>query len=119
MRNTIKTITIDGVTKSIAEWAKTSGISPATIHVRLARGWDPQDAVTVEPKLQPDVTKDNAERLLNEMEVDQLPFTLRVLLPSPYRGNQPGAYIRRHHRIKFDHWFDTVYSPNHQKKHAA
>lgn len=45
-------ITAAGVTRSIAEWARVSGISADTIHSRLRYGWEPHEAVTepVNPK---------------------------------------------------------------------
>lgn len=38
-------VTIDGVTKCVAEWAEESSISGATIRSRLYRGWSSKDAV--------------------------------------------------------------------------
>lgn len=38
-------ITIDGVTKCIAEWARIVGINSSVISRRLKRGWNPIDAV--------------------------------------------------------------------------
>jgi hypothetical protein len=40
-----RTITIDGVTKCIAEWAEESPVSECAVRTRLHRGWEPRDAV--------------------------------------------------------------------------
>lgn len=37
--------TIDGVTHTVAEWSRISGISQSTIGDRLRKGWKPKDAV--------------------------------------------------------------------------
>jgi hypothetical protein len=47
-RNTI--ITVDGVSRCIAEWAEASGISSAVICARRKRGWS--DALAVTARLQ-------------------------------------------------------------------
>jgi len=42
-----KLITIEGITKSIQEWADTPGVTVTynTIRYRLEKGWTPKDAV--------------------------------------------------------------------------
>ena len=49
-------ITLDGVTRCVAEWAEVRGISTATIHARLARGWDERRAVMT-PRLRKPTTR--------------------------------------------------------------
>jgi hypothetical protein len=46
-RNTRKNtfVTIDGVTKTVPEWAEESGLATHVIHGRLVRGDDPKEAV--------------------------------------------------------------------------
>ena len=44
-RDNVK-ITIDGVTKTAAEWQRETGIRSSTIRRRIALGWTPQEAVT-------------------------------------------------------------------------
>jgi hypothetical protein len=39
------TLTIDGVTKCIAEWAEESPVSDPTIRDRVRKGWSPREAV--------------------------------------------------------------------------
>ena len=39
-------LTVDGVTKTVLEWAEEIGITPKTLHRRLAIGWDSKRAVT-------------------------------------------------------------------------
>lgn len=53
-RNTRRNIfiTIDGVTKCVAEWARAHGIDPKAARCRLRRGWLPIRAVT-EPLIVP------------------------------------------------------------------
>jgi hypothetical protein len=44
-RKGVRTITVDGVTDTIAGWARRSGITVGTIHTRLHNGWSKADAV--------------------------------------------------------------------------
>jgi len=39
-------ITINGERHTIAEWERIKGFKPDTIHVRIRRGWKPEEAVT-------------------------------------------------------------------------
>lgn len=43
-----RVITVDGVSMSLAEWSRKSGISQSTIRSRLKSGWSPERAVTEE-----------------------------------------------------------------------
>ena len=43
-RRSNRKLTYDGVTKNMGEWAKDMGVSPATIHKRLGRGWSVEKA---------------------------------------------------------------------------
>lgn len=45
-RSTNRRITLDGVTRTVAEWARHSGIPSSTILERLRRGWEEGDAIT-------------------------------------------------------------------------
>lgn len=42
---TSRHITIDGVTKTLAEWAESSAAGYKVIHRRIKRGWSPRDAI--------------------------------------------------------------------------
>lgn len=42
-------LTVDGETKTIAEWATLTGIGHSTIKERIKRGWSHKDAVSVKP----------------------------------------------------------------------
>lgn len=44
-RNNVQ-ITINGVTKTLTQWARLNGISPKSVGSRLQRGWDKVEAVT-------------------------------------------------------------------------
>lgn len=44
-RRNSKIITIDGVSKTVFEWASEVGVSPNSIYLRLKRGWDEKTAV--------------------------------------------------------------------------
>lgn len=44
-RRSNRFVTVDGVTHTIAEWSRISGIKQATIQFRLCSGWDAKDAV--------------------------------------------------------------------------
>jgi hypothetical protein len=39
-------LTIDGVSQTVAQWARQAGFSEFAIHKRLKRGWSPKDAVS-------------------------------------------------------------------------
>jgi hypothetical protein len=49
-RNNV-TIEIDGVKKTLPEWARHFGINKETAYSRLKRGWNPKDALTKEAKV--------------------------------------------------------------------
>lgn len=115
MSTTIKTLTVDGVTKRISEWASDCGISATALHGRLERGWDVADAVSL-PADRFVVSKSEAELALNEMNREELPKQLLKVLPEDYRGYKCGEYLRNNFRRQWDHWFLTVYVPNHSKK---
>lgn len=38
-------VTVDGVSHTIAEWARISGIKQGTIQYRISRGWNAKDAI--------------------------------------------------------------------------
>ncbi len=115
MSSTIKSLTIDGVTKGVSEWAKDVGMSPTTLHGRLQRGWDPEEAIRA-PAGRPTVSKNDAELALNDMTRDQLPSQLAKLIPVNYRGTKCGEVIRSSFRKEFDNWFNKVYVPNHERR---
>jgi hypothetical protein len=39
-------VTIDGKTKSVAQWCREFGLNPKTVSSRLHAGWEPVDALT-------------------------------------------------------------------------
>lgn len=45
-RKNTPVITINGLTRSVSEWAETAGVSYHTFRKRLDLGWSPQDAVS-------------------------------------------------------------------------
>ncbi len=44
-------LTFRGRTLTVAEWAEITGIDPATITSRLTLGWDPVEALSIEPEM--------------------------------------------------------------------
>jgi transcriptional regulator of acetoin/glycerol metabolism len=48
-KSTCVYLEIDGVTKSVTQWAETTGVSRSTIYLRLKKGWDRKIAV-MEPQ---------------------------------------------------------------------
>ena len=48
-RRTTKFLTVDGTTKSFAEWELECGLVKGSLRGRLNAGWDPKDAVTIPP----------------------------------------------------------------------
>ena len=49
-RRDCTSITADGITRTIAEWARENNINPSTIRSRLRAGWEPARAVTQETR---------------------------------------------------------------------
>lgn len=41
-----RTYTVEGVTRTIPQWAAALGLTPQAIHMRLAKGWPPERAMT-------------------------------------------------------------------------
>lgn len=48
-RNNIR-VTIDGVTKTVAQWARHKGIQPSVVNKRRRRGWDSVRAISEPPQ---------------------------------------------------------------------
>lgn len=46
-RTNNRMLTVNGITDTMANWSKRSGINYATIQQRLSRGWSVEDAVTI------------------------------------------------------------------------
>jgi hypothetical protein len=51
-RKGIKTITLGGVTDSLAAWAEASGVSASTLRGRIKRGWSKDQAISAPVKTQ-------------------------------------------------------------------
>jgi hypothetical protein len=46
-RRTCVYVTIDGITKTVSEWCRKTGVNRMVAYGRIRRGWNPADAVTV------------------------------------------------------------------------
>lgn len=46
-KSTNRILTVDGVSKTAAEWAREKCLNPATINSRLHKGWSDKDAVMI------------------------------------------------------------------------
>lgn len=46
-RRTCIYVTIDGVTKSVSEWCRETGVNRMVAYSRIRKGWEPEQAVTV------------------------------------------------------------------------
>lgn len=73
-RETARNLTLNGVTKTCAEWAREIGVSRAKIHQRLKMGWPVQDVLSPSTRPRtPRVTSADVEAirgvLLNGMSV--------------------------------------------------
>jgi hypothetical protein len=110
----IKTLTLDGVTRSIVDWSSLMGIEADVIRRRIASNWSVQDILTT-PVNRPTVSKTDAERALNEMMRNQLPSQLEKLVPKVIKTIRLGTYIREEHRTEFNEWFDKIFVPNHKE----
>lgn len=49
-------VTIDGITKTVTEWCRITGVKSSTVYWRIKSGWEPARAVT-EPHNREDATK--------------------------------------------------------------
>ena len=45
-------VTIDGATKSVAEWSEVAVVKPETFYRRVKRGWDPEAALRMPARVQ-------------------------------------------------------------------
>ncbi len=104
-------LTLNGRTNSAAEWARLTGIPPATIVSRKGRGWNDEETLTV-PVFSNDtkITKNDAELYLNDIERHQLPEELRVLMDGR-RTKKHGQFIRSYFPKDFDKWYKEKYKP--------
>ena len=48
-RRTARVVTIDGVTKTVTEWSRETGVRPPLFYGRIANGWSERDAMTTPP----------------------------------------------------------------------
>ena len=117
MKENVKQITLDGVTKSIYQWSKDTGMSATTIARRLAYGWEPRDAVMTPPDTRQTgaLSKNSVELMLNDMELLQLPEVFQRLIPPGCKSKKLGEYLRINHGKEFDAWYRNVYIKNHPK----
>lgn len=104
-------LTLNGVTRNASEWAKVTGLPPATIVSRKGRGWDDERTLTI-PVFSNDtkITKNDAELYLNDLERHQLPEVLRVLMDGR-RTKKLGQFIRSYFPKDFDKWYNEKYKP--------
>ena len=110
----MQTITLDGETKTIAEWAKITGISPSGIRTRLMLGWPAEKILKLPQKFKTDASSDGmnktcAERNLDETPYDQLPEIIKGVIPVSYKKTRYGTYTRRYHPKVFDAWYGKEY----------
>jgi len=110
----MQTITLDGETKTIAEWAKITGISTSGIRTRLMLGWPAEKILKLPQKFKTTptsegVSKTAAERKLDETPYDQLPDIIRDVIPVSYKKTRYGTYTRRYFPKAFDAWFCQSY----------
>jgi len=114
-------VEFNGVTHTLAEWGRKLGIRHSTLANRLEAGWTVEAAFLTKTgptfNRNPDkkVTKNDAELLLNETRVENLPSILKAVIPISYEGVRVGSFLRNNHRETFDRWFDTQYYPAHTK----
>lgn len=112
-------LTHQGQTLKVPEWSAKTGLSPATIIGRIARGWSAERALT-EPaainmtKNGVKVTKNDAEMWLNTLAHHDLPKTLASLVDPEQRSTRFGTLLRSRHRETFDTWFSKEFILNPQ-----
>lgn len=115
MSRILRTLTLDGLTYSIAEWADKTGLKQSVIYNRLAKGWSAEEALTTQTG-RPSATKDDAKHALNDMERNQLPAQLEKLIQPGAVTHYYGEYFRTNFRKEFNDWYEKVYVPNHTKR---
>lgn len=116
-KNTIE-LTHNGETLSMTAWARRAGIPYSLLHKRIMNlGWDMERALTAPPTI--NVSKDVAERELNDMAISALPQTIKdIVIKGNYYGTKPGRYVRDQHRPLFDKWFEEEFKPNYKPEGA-
>lgn len=110
----MQTITLNGETKTIAEWAKITGISASGIRTRLMLGWPAEKILKLPQKFKTSptsggTTKTAAERKLDETPYDQLPDIIKGVIPPEYKNTRYGTYTRRYSPKTFDAWYGKEY----------
>ncbi len=104
-------LTLNGITKTPSEWAKTTGLTAACIVSRKSRGWTDEETLMVSVMTNDTkITKSDAELYLNEIERHLLPEELRVLMDGR-RTKKHGQFIRSYFPKEFDKWYNEKYKP--------
>lgn len=104
-------LTLNGITKSAAIWAKEINMPLATIVSRKGRGWTDEKTLCVAAiSNENKITKNDCELYLNDIERPFLPDELRILVDG-LKTQKVGQFIRRYFPKEFDKWFNEKYKP--------
>ena len=118
----MKTLTYEGETLTLKEWAARKGLNASTVTNRLAKGWS-MERVFSKPSVmgtntyKNKISKNEAERILDETPYDSLPNIARCVMnksfvdhPDGRREIKYGRKFRSEHLKMFDLWYNETYS---------
>jgi hypothetical protein len=101
------TLTHEGKTLTLNEWAKITGLSRQAIYQRMNTGHPPEVCLGYKPWEKP--SKNEQEMKFNDIPLDQLPNELKKLVEKAgYAGKRYGTFLRSRCRADFDKWFEGL-----------
>jgi len=118
----MKSLTYEGETLTVAEWAKRKGLNQSTVTNRLAKGWPAERVLSKVSVMGTNtftnkISKNEAERILDETPYEKLPNIAKCVLtksfidhPDGKREIRYGQKFRAKHIKMFDLWYNETYS---------
>jgi len=119
-RRVHRRLTLNGVTRTLSEWAEAIGIHIVSLWGRLRLGWPTELALTLPPGSRPDLPlvreRDIPDSIINRCEAVQAVNTFYKSRPhlKPAHCEHDGcttAKIEGHHHLGYEpeHWMDVIW----------